>query len=254
MLAGFFPVRVPGSKNSFAAGEVFIFLLLLMHGPAAAALAAAGEALVGSWRSSKRWTSRIVSPALAAVAMFCAGSAAARVAGDCLQRSGWRSAAVLLRRDDGSALRLLPAQHRADHGQCRTSSAASGRAGRAFGSFGWVGIAYAASAPVACLLFLAFEQAGIGVLVAGVPIIAHAADARCTSSFASSEADEACATSRLEAAEREAAARRHATCASCSAANSASTAPSRTPRSAWRWCPPTGRVLQANSALRACSA
>ena len=69
VMAGFYPVRIPGSKNSFAAGEVFIFLLLLMHGPAAAALAAAGEALVGSMRSSKRWTSRLVSPALAAIAM-----------------------------------------------------------------------------------------------------------------------------------------------------------------------------------------
>ena len=59
--AGFFPVRIPGSKNSFVAGEVFIFLLLLMHGPAAATVAAAGEAFVGSYRSSKRWTSRIAS-------------------------------------------------------------------------------------------------------------------------------------------------------------------------------------------------
>jgi hypothetical protein len=56
-------------KNSFAAGEIFIFLLLLMHGPAAATLAAAGEAFVGSYRTSKRWTSRIVSPAMAALAM-----------------------------------------------------------------------------------------------------------------------------------------------------------------------------------------
>ena len=56
MLAGLFPVRIPGSKNSFAAGEVFIMLLLLllMQGPAAAALAAAGEAFVGAARSSKR--------------------------------------------------------------------------------------------------------------------------------------------------------------------------------------------------------
>src|SRR5512144_2469431 len=29
MLAGLYPVRIPGSKNSFAAGEIFIFLLLL---------------------------------------------------------------------------------------------------------------------------------------------------------------------------------------------------------------------------------
>jgi hypothetical protein len=40
MLAGFFPVRIPRTKNSFAAGEIFMFLLLLMHGPEAAALAA----------------------------------------------------------------------------------------------------------------------------------------------------------------------------------------------------------------------
>ena len=66
VLAGFFPVRIPGSKNSFVAGEVFIFLLLLMHGTSAATIAAAGEAFVGSWRSSKRWTSRIGSPAMAA--------------------------------------------------------------------------------------------------------------------------------------------------------------------------------------------
>ena len=39
MLAGVFPVRVPGAKNSFAAGEIFIFLLLLIHGPGLAALA-----------------------------------------------------------------------------------------------------------------------------------------------------------------------------------------------------------------------
>ena len=52
MLAGVFPVRIPRSKNSFAAGEIFIFLLLLVHGAGAAALAAAGEAGVGSYRTS----------------------------------------------------------------------------------------------------------------------------------------------------------------------------------------------------------
>ena len=74
MLAGFFPVRIPRSKNSFAAGEIFMFLLLLMHGPAAATLAAAGEALIGSWRTSKRWTSRMASPAMGCIAMYSAGS------------------------------------------------------------------------------------------------------------------------------------------------------------------------------------
>ena len=47
-------MRVPGTKNSYAAGEVFIFLLLLMLGPQAAAVAAAFETGVGSLRTSKR--------------------------------------------------------------------------------------------------------------------------------------------------------------------------------------------------------
>jgi len=95
MLAGFFPFRVPRSKTSFTAGEIFIFLLLLVHGPAAATLAAAGEALVGSWRTSKRWTSRIVSPATASIAMFWAGSLL-HVVVDFLQSFALASAAVLL--------------------------------------------------------------------------------------------------------------------------------------------------------------
>jgi hypothetical protein len=74
MLAGVFPVRIPNSKNSFAAGETFIFLLLLLHGVEAATVAAAAEAAVGALRTSKRWTSRIVSPAISAVSIFAAGS------------------------------------------------------------------------------------------------------------------------------------------------------------------------------------
>src|ERR1700739_3032129 len=74
MLAALFPVRIPRAKSSLAAGEIFIFLLLLLHGPAAATLAAAAEAGLGAYRSSKRWSSRIVSPAMAALAMFASGS------------------------------------------------------------------------------------------------------------------------------------------------------------------------------------
>ena len=73
VVAGFFPVRIPGSKNSFVAGEVFIFLLLLMHGPWAAVMASAGEAFVGSYRSSKRWSSRLASPAISALAIALGG-------------------------------------------------------------------------------------------------------------------------------------------------------------------------------------
>src|SRR5438552_15298688 len=58
-VTGIFPVRIPGAKTSIAGAEIFVFLLLLLYGPAAAAFAAAAEAAVGSWRTSDRWTSRL---------------------------------------------------------------------------------------------------------------------------------------------------------------------------------------------------
>src|SRR5713101_6466589 len=53
-LTGLFPVRIPGSKTSIAGGEIFIFLILLIHGVPAATLAAAAEALVDACSTSKR--------------------------------------------------------------------------------------------------------------------------------------------------------------------------------------------------------
>jgi diguanylate cyclase (GGDEF)-like protein len=72
-LAGGFPIMIPRTKTSFALGEVFTFLLLFMHGPAPAVLAAAAEAAVASARTSRRWTSRIGGPALTAISMAGTG-------------------------------------------------------------------------------------------------------------------------------------------------------------------------------------
>ncbi|CAG1017175.1 Sensor protein ZraS [Burkholderiaceae bacterium] len=170
MVAGMVPVRIPRSTNSFTAGEIFIFLLLLMHGAEAAALAAACEALVGSWRSSRRWTSRIVSPAIAALAMFCAGTllqsglAALRAAG--LQHDG-----LLLIGAIGFALAyfvlstvlvtMVPRLKRNEPLDLRAF----------LDAFGWLGIAYAGNASVATFLYLSFRQSGIVVVIAAVPII-----------------------------------------------------------------------------------
>ena len=171
VLAGFFPFRVPRSKNSFTAGEVVIFLLLLLQGPAAATLAAAGEGLVGSWRTSKRWTSRIISPATASIAMFGAG-AALQAATGFLQSLGLPNAAVLLLAMTGSALvyflintALITAVPFLKRGEWPTPA-------EMFGNFGWVGISVVGSAPVACLLLLAYQQAGIAVLMVAVPMAA----------------------------------------------------------------------------------
>ena len=167
MFAGIFPVRVPQSKNSFAAGEIFIFLLLLLHGPEAATLAAAGEAAVGSWRTSKRWTSRIASPAMAALAMYGAGTLLNLVIGRVVNSAG-----LLILATMAFALVyfvfnifLVTAVPRLKRNERMQWS-------DLFGVFGWIGIAYAGSAAVAVLLFLTYQQSGIGVLMAMVPLLA----------------------------------------------------------------------------------
>ncbi|MEO8806718.1 MAG: bifunctional diguanylate cyclase/phosphodiesterase [Burkholderiaceae bacterium] len=202
MLAGMFPVRIPRSKNSFAAGEIFIFLLLLLHGPAAAMLAAAGEGLVGSWRTSKRWTSRLVSPAMGGIAMFSAGSLL-QLGIEASHRLGAYNAGFLLMAvmlcavlDFMLNTLLITAVPYLKRNQWPTAP-------ELFGNFGWVGISFVGSASVACLLFLSVQQSGIGVLMAAAPIIALML-ATLHYSFRQQEADESVRKSVIEAAEREA--------------------------------------------------
>ena len=201
MLAGVFPVRIPRSKNSFAAGEIFIFLLLLLHGPEAATMAAAGEALIGSWRTSRRWSSRIASPAMASVAMFGTGSLLYAVIGNTrapgLYNPGLLLVATMLCAVLYFVLNtaLITAVPHLKRNQWPTLR-------EMFGNFGWIGITYAGSASVACLLFLTFQQSGIGVLMAGAPIIAMLLTTL-HYFFRQQEADETVRKSRLDAAERE---------------------------------------------------
>jgi diguanylate cyclase (GGDEF)-like protein/PAS domain S-box-containing protein len=203
MLAGMFPVRIPRSKNSFAAGEIFIFLLLLMHGPAAATLASACEAGVGSWRTSSRWTSRIASPAMAAVAMYTTGSVLNLLVGALQTQERFGQAAVLFTSMAFAVIyflvntllvTLVPHLKRNQPLVLREW----------LGSFGWVGIAYAGSASVAALLYLTFQQVGVGVLLAAAPIIGMLL-ATLHFYFRQQETDEQVRRARVEAAEREAA-------------------------------------------------
>src|SRR3989442_113330 len=72
-VVGMFPLHPPKTKVSIAAGDIFIFLLLLLHGPEAAVVGAVMESAVCVWRTSRRWSSRIASPAATAVAMLGCG-------------------------------------------------------------------------------------------------------------------------------------------------------------------------------------
>ena len=170
MLAGMFPVRIPRSKNSFAAGEVFIFLLMLLLGPAAATLAAGGEAMVGAFRTSKRWTSRIASPAMAALSMFVSGSLLQALL-DTMQRMALTNAGLLVAATMVFSLVYFMFNTLLVTAVPRLKRNEPLQVSDLLGIFGWVGIAFAGSAAVAALLYLTFRQSGIGVLVAVVPII-----------------------------------------------------------------------------------
>ena len=203
MLAGVFPVRVPHSKNSFAAGEVFIFLLLLMHGPAAAVVAAAGEGAVGAARTSKRWTSRLVSPAMAAIAMSLAG-ALFEAAGGWIGPPGPAAAAGLIVVSMVVALTYFLANTLLITAVPRLKRGEPLQWADLFGGFGWVGIAYAGSAAVAALLFLTYRQSGLPVLAAMVPLLAMLL-ATLHYFFRQQESAESARVSREEAQERESA-------------------------------------------------
>ncbi len=202
MAAALFPVRVAHATNSFTAGETFIFLLLLMHGPQAAVLAAAGEAFIGSVRTSKRWTSRLASPAMAALAMLAVGAAFQAASAE-LQRRGALHPGLLVGLAMCFALAyffvntlLVTAVFRLKRGEWWTAA-------DLFAVFGWVGIAYAGSATVAVLLFLTYQQSGLGVLLATVPLLGMLL-ATLHYFFRQQEAAETVRRASAEASEREA--------------------------------------------------
>ncbi len=171
MVAGLFPVRIGRSKSSFTAGEVFIFLLLLMHGPAAATLAAGCETMVGSLRTSKRWTSRIASPTLSALAMLCCGSLLHTLLQSLHQR-GLTNAGLTVVAAMLFSLLYFSANSMLVSTVLRLKRDERPQLADMMGVFGGVGIAMTGSSAIAALLFITYQQAGFGVLAAVVPIMA----------------------------------------------------------------------------------
>lgn len=203
MLAGAFPVFLPGTKSSFSAAEILVFLALLYVGLDAACLAAAAEAFVASARTSKRWTSRLVSPAVAATSMGVTGGLFLLAAGALESRQLYGEATLL---------GLLPATavlHFLLTGwlvrmvlSLKTDKPLRPR--DLLGGFGWIGSTYAASAFIAGLLYLTARHAGAIVLLAAGPMIALLVTTL-HFHFRQREAEAAQARALVEAAERQAA-------------------------------------------------
>src|SRR5882762_10298703 len=75
ILAGSNPIRIPNTRSSFTAGDVFIFLGVLFLGIPAAIVIGVADAFVSSRRTSKRLASWIAAPAMMALTVFVAGNA-----------------------------------------------------------------------------------------------------------------------------------------------------------------------------------
>lgn len=75
ILAGSFPIRIPGTRSSFTAGDVVIFLGVLFLGVPAAIVIGVVDAFVSSRRTAKRLASWIAAPAMMALTVFIAGHA-----------------------------------------------------------------------------------------------------------------------------------------------------------------------------------
>ena len=169
-IVGLFPVRIPGAKTAVAGGEIFIFLILLVYGAPAAVLAAVFEGTVASWRASKRWTSRIVTPAMASLAMLACGTLF-EVARAAFTKLGMNSGgllalvlafAVLYWMANTILTSMLIALKR--------STGVSPL--RWLRDMGWMGLAYVAGASIAGVLYLGFRQFGLPALLIAAPLIA----------------------------------------------------------------------------------
>ena len=202
-ITGLFPVRIPGAKTSASVAEIFIFLLLLDFGPGAAAIAAAAEAAVISWRTSERWTSRFGSPLMAALAMFVCGSIFAYAYGQ-LQAIGIFGAGLKF------SLLLALALGYFCAGALLTRALIKLKRGEPVAPLAilrehaGVALVYAGSGSIAGMLHTSFGGFEVSVLSAAAPIIA-ALLAMMHVYFRHAEAEAAIQAERIRAAEMAAA-------------------------------------------------
>ncbi len=200
--AACFPVHIPRTRYSIGVADVFVFALLALHGAPAAALGAAVEGLVGAWRSSKRLTSRVSTPAAAGASMAASGLLFQALDG-ALTGAGWSPhaaglaalCAVGLPYFAGTTLPLLAVVAAKNNQRLSLRDWATG--------YAWLAAVYLASALVAGLLVMNARQFGAGVLLAAV-LSTAAVVALLQLTLRRHEADRARQEARLGAAEREA--------------------------------------------------
>lgn len=169
-LAGLYPIRVPSTQVSITPTDIFVFLAALYFGAGAATVIAVVDALAASYRTSRRWTSRIGGPALMSIAVSLSASV--------FQRSvSWLDANQFLTTATLLAVLLLFSVLYFILNSSLLVALQSLKKGlppvalwRA--NYSWTGLTYIASASAAGLIYLGIKQYGLTLLLAAGPLVA----------------------------------------------------------------------------------
>jgi diguanylate cyclase (GGDEF)-like protein/PAS domain S-box-containing protein len=168
-LVGLFPVRIPGAKTGIAGAEIFIFLIMLLYGPYPAVIAAALEGFVGAARGTKRWTSRLGTPAVSSVSMMVCALAFEFLR----ERSGPEFGnGFLLTALFVFALAYFAAGTILANTLIALKAYSPITPWRWVKSYGWIALAYLTGASIAGLLYFSHHQFGLTALLVSVPLIA----------------------------------------------------------------------------------
>src|SRR5436190_18380007 len=169
-LAGLFPIRVPSTQVSITPNDIFIFLTALWLGTAAATLIASMDAFVASWRTSRRWTSRIGGPALMSIAMFLSATLFESSL-SWLKNYQLLTTASLL-----AALLLFSVVHFFLNSSLLVALQSLKKRTRPlplwWSNYSWTSSIFIASASAAGLIYLAIIHTGISSLLAAGPLVA----------------------------------------------------------------------------------
>lgn len=169
-LAGLFPIRVPSTQVSITPNDIFVFLTALFLGAAPATLIAVTDAFAASWRTSRRWTSRIGGPALMAIAACLSASLFQKLLG-WLSRYELLTTATML-----AALLVFAVIYFILNSSLLATLQGLKKRTRPFelwrANYAWTSLTYIASASAAGVIYLAMLQYGLALLLTAGPLVA----------------------------------------------------------------------------------
>lgn len=169
-VAGLRPIRIPGTITSITPGDIFIFLSALFWGAGAATMVAATDAMSASYRTSRRWTSRLCSPALMSISVMLSASLFQWSLAWLRHHQLLNSAALL------SALFLFALLLFVLNSMLTAALYALKQRVRLFSlwwsNYSWTSLTSLASASAAGLIYLSIIQYGITMLLAAGPLVA----------------------------------------------------------------------------------